>query len=72
MTQDNQAPTVYSLHKAQIEQDKSISIINERMSTQQKSLDEINKGIRALVWLVFVGFVGAFGTFVMNGGLRAH
>lgn len=63
---------MYSLYKTQIEHDKSISIINERMGIQQKSLDEINKGIRALVWLVFVGFVGAFGTFVMNGGLRGH
>ena len=72
MTQDSQAPTVYSLYKIQVEHDKHISLINERMSIQQKSLEDINKGIRTLVWLVFAGFAGAFITFVINGGLRAH
>jgi len=59
---------VYDLQHIQHEQATQIALMRQTQDNQQKTLDEISKRMKDLVWLVFAGLIMAALNFAIRGG----
>jgi hypothetical protein len=68
---DDNGPTLYSLQRVQNDHATRLSLLEKQGERQQQALDEINKGIKHLVWLVVAALVVAVVQFALRGGFNA-
>jgi hypothetical protein len=61
--------TVYTLHRVQQTHSTEIALLKQQGASQQKSLDEINNGVKHLVWIVLGALVLAVLRTLMKDGL---
>jgi hypothetical protein len=61
--------SISSLHRVQQAHSIEIALLKQQGASQQKSLDEINNGVKHLVWIVLGAIVLAILNTVIKGGI---
>jgi hypothetical protein len=61
--------SISSLHRVQQAHSIEIALLKQQGASQQKSLDEINDGVKKLVWIVLGAIVLAILNTVIKGGI---